>query len=140
MTLAERITALGQAIGADIKALTQALATKAPITTPTLTGMREVKVAMVANNIDLAAGNLFTKTITGPTTLTVSNAPVSGTLVTFMLDLTNGGAAVITWWSGMKWAGGTAPALTAAGRDVLGFYTHDGGITWTGLLLAKDVK
>jgi hypothetical protein len=30
--------------------------------------------------------------------------------------------------------------LTSAGRDVLGFFTHDGGTTWSGLVLAKDVK
>lgn len=113
---------------------------KAPSTTPTITGLREVRVAMAANDIDLATGNLFTKTISGATTLTVSNIPASGTLASFILDLTNGGSATITWWSGVKWAGGTAPTLTAAGRDVLGFYTHDGGTTWTGLLLGKDVK
>ena len=108
--------------------------------TPTLTGLREVKVAMAANNIDLATGNLFTKTISGASTLTVSNIPANGLLASFLLDLTNGGSATITWWSGVKWAGGTAPTLTAAGRDVLGFYTHDGGTIWTGLVLGKDVK
>ena len=117
-----------------------ALDAKAPLLQPTLTGLREVKVAMAANNIDVATGNLFTKTISGATTLTTSNVPASGTLASFILDLTNGGSATITWWSGVKWAGGTAPTLTAAGRDVLGFYTHDGGTTWTGLLLGKDAK
>lgn len=117
-----------------------ALNAKAPLLQPTLTGLREVKVAMAADNIDVATGNLFTKTISGATTLTVSNVPASGTLASFILDLTNGGSAAITWWSGVKWAGGAAPTLTAAGRDVLGFYTHDGGTTWTGLLLGKDVK
>jgi hypothetical protein len=133
--------AVGTGPGAyDAAAKLSELAAKASTTTPVITGLREVKVAMPANNIDLAAGNLFTKTISTAVTLTVSSVPASGTLVTFMLDLNNGGAAVITWWSGMKWAGGTAPALTAVGRDVLGFYTHDGGNIWTGLLLAKDVK
>lgn len=107
---------------------------------PPIVGLCEVKVAMAANNIDVATGNLFTKTISGATTLTTSNAPASGTLVSFILDITNGGSATITWWSGVKWAGGAAPTLTAAGRDVMGFYTHDGGTTWTGLLLGKDVK
>lgn len=106
----------------------------------TITGLRETKVAMGASDIDLSAGNLFTKTISGATTLTVSNIPASGALASFILDLTNGGSATITWWSGVKWAGGTAPTLTAAGRDVLGFYTHDGGTTWTGLLMSKDAK
>ena len=104
------------------------------------TGLREARVAMGASDIDLRAGNYFTRTISGATTLTVSNVPAAGTAASFILDLTNGGSATITWWSGMKWAGGTAPALTASGRDVLGFFTHDGGTTWTGLLLGKDVK
>jgi hypothetical protein len=95
---------------------------------------------MGANDIDQSVGNWFTKTISTTTTLTVSNTPASGTASSFILDLTNGGSATITWWSGVKWAGGTAPTLTAAGRDALGFYTYDGGTIWTGLLLGKDIK
>jgi len=110
------------------------------LTNKTLTGLLETKVAMAANNIDLSTANYFTKTISGATTLTVSNVPASGTTASFILDLTNGGSATITWWSGVKWAGGTAPTLTASGRDVLGFFTHDAGATWTGLVLGKDVK
>ena len=109
-------------------------------TAPTLTGTRETKVTMAANNIAVNTGNYFSKTISGATTLTVSGVPTTGTGVSFILDLTNGGSAAITWFSGVKWAGGTAPTLTASGRDVLGFFTHDGGTTWTGLLLGKDVK
>lgn len=104
------------------------------------TGLREFKVAVAASDIDVRSGNYFTKTISGATTLTVSNVPAAGTAASFILDLTNGGSATITWFSGVKWAGGTAPTLTSAGRDVLGFFTHDGGTTWTGLLLGKDVK
>lgn len=102
--------------------------------------IREAKAPINAANIDLNAANFFTRTITGAITLTVSNVPTTGTTASFILDLTNGGAGTITWWSGMKWAGGTAPTLTASGRDVLGFFTHDGGTTWTGLVLGKDVK
>ena len=118
---------------------TQTLSNKV-LTTPTITGGKETKVDMGANNIDLTAGNYFTKTISGATTLTVSNVPTTGNAASFILDLTNGGSATITWWSGMKWAGGTAPTLTASGRDALGFYTYDGGTTWTGLVLGKDIK
>lgn len=105
-----------------------------------LAGLFETKAALAANNIDLATGNFFTKTASGATTLTVSNVPASGLTASFILDLTNGGSATVTWWSGVKWAGGTAPTLTAAGRDVLGFFTHDGGTTWSGLVMGKDVK
>lgn len=106
----------------------------------TVVALKETKVAMAANNVDLSLGDYFTKTISTTTTLTVSNVPNTGTAVSFVLDLTNGGAGTITWWSGMKWAGGTAPTLTASGRDVLSFFTHDGGTTWSGFVLGKDVK
>lgn len=106
----------------------------------TLTGLKETKVAVAASAIDLSTGNLFTKTISGATTFTVSNTPSTGTAASFILELTNGGSATVTWWSGMKWASGTAPTLTAAGVDCLGFYTHDGGTTWRGFVLGLDSK
>ena len=110
------------------------------IMTGAITAVRETKVAMDTNNIDLATGNLFTKTITVATTLTISNVLPEGNANSFILELTNGGSKIITWWSGMKWAGGTTPTLTASGVDILGFYSHDGGITWRGMLMAKDSK
>lgn len=118
---------------------TQTLTNKT-LTTPLATGLRETRTAMGANAIDLATGNFFSKTIIGATTFTVSNVPETGTAATFILDLTNGGSAAITWFAGVKWAGGTAPTLTASGRDVLGFFTYDGGTPWTGLVLGRDVK
>jgi hypothetical protein len=102
--------------------------------------IQEHKSAISASNIDLSTGNYFSKTISGTTTFTVSNTPASGTVASFILDLTNGGSATITWWSNVKWAGGTAPTLTSSGRDVLGFFTYDAGTTWTGLVLGKDLK
>lgn len=100
----------------------------------------ETKVAMAANDVNLLSGSYFTKTIGSATTLTVSNIPATGNAASFILDLTNGGAGTITWWANTKWAGGAAPTLTASGRDVLGFFTHDAGTTWSGLVLGKDVK
>lgn len=108
--------------------------------TGAITALRETKVAMGANDIDLSAGNVFTKTISGATTLTVSNWLASGNANSFILELTNGGSAAITWFSGVKWAGGIAPTLTSSGVDILGFYSHDGGTTVRGILLAKDSK
>lgn len=108
--------------------------------TGAITGLRETRVTLPANNINLAYGNLFTKTISTSTTLTVSNALSSGNVNSFILELTNGGAFALTWFSGVKWAGGTVPTLTASGVDILGFYSHDGGTTWRGLILAKDSK
>lgn len=110
------------------------------LVTPVITGLREIRSVVAANNIDTALGNYFTKTITANTTFTVTNTPTTGIVGSFILDLTNGGAFTITWWAGVKWASATAPTLTASGRDCLGFFTHDGGATWTGLLLGKDLR
>ena len=93
-----------------------------------------------SNNFNLASANYFTKSVSGSVTLTFTNYPVSGNVSSFILELANGGSSTITWWSGIKWAGGNTPVFTTTGKDVLGFYSHDGGITWTGLLLAKDIK
>lgn len=104
-------------------------------------GLHEESVNLGADSaINPALGQCFYKTITATTTFTVTNVPASGTIASFILDLTNGGSQTVNWWSGVTWAGGVAPTLTTAGRDALGFYTYDGGTTWTGLVLGYDVK
>ena len=110
------------------------------LTNKTMTGVKETKVAVAASDINLSTGNYFSKTISTTTTFTVSNVPTTGTVASFILDLTNGGSATVNWWSNVKWAGGTAPTLTASGRDILGFFTHNAGTIWNGLVLGKDVK
>jgi hypothetical protein len=105
--------------------------------TTTIAGLKDTRVAVAASAIDLSAGTYFTKTISATTTFTVSNTPSSGGVGAFILDLTNGGSSQVTFMTGTKWAGGTPPTLTASGRDVLGFFTHDGGTTWNGFVLGK---
>ena len=109
------------------------------LTNKTITGLKESFVSMASNAIDLSQGNVFAKTISGATSLSVSNAAIAGSVSTFILELTNPGTNV-SWWSNIRWAGGTAPTLTASGTDILGFYTRDGGSNWRGLVLAKDSK
>ncbi len=102
-------------------------------------GTIEKRIQMAASDIDCETGSVFTKTISGTTTLTVSNPATSGLVSSFILELTDSDTNV-TWWSGIKWAGGTAPTLTTTGVDLLGFYTHDAGTTWRGSVLALDSK
>jgi hypothetical protein len=107
----------------------------APTTTPTLTGVKETKVAMGAHDIDLSLGNYFSYTLSGAQTLTISNVATSGSVSAFVLEVTNGGSAALTFFSGVTWAAATPPTLTAAGVDTLAFFTSDGGTTWRGFVL-----
>ena len=100
---------------------------------PELKDYAETKVAMAANDVDLALGNVFTKTISGAQTLTFSNPPATGKGGAFTLILTNGGSATITWPTSVDWPAATAPTLTAAGVDVLTFTTIDAGTIWYGI-------
>lgn len=109
------------------------------LTNKTITGLKETFASMSTNTVDLSQGNVFAKTISGATTLSVSNAATAGSVSTFILELTNAGTNV-TWWSNIRWANGTAPTLTASGTDILGFYTRDGGSNWRGLVLAINSK
>ena len=131
-------TGVATALGAGVSGSGNiALVTSPTITTGVFTGAKETQSAISASAIDLTLGNYFTKTISTTTTFTISNTASSGTVNSFILDLTNGGSATVNWWSGVKWAGGTAPTLTSSGRDVLGFFTEDGGTTWNGFVLGK---
>ena len=86
-------------------------------------------------DIDLVAGNSVSGTVdTGTTTFTFSNPTASDELCGFTLTLTNGGSQTVNWPASVDWAAATAPTLTAAGVDVLVFYTIDGGTTWYGFL------
>lgn len=110
------------------------------LTNKTITGLKEKSTSVAASDIDLSAGNYFTKTISGTTTFTVSNVATSGDVGAFVLVLTNGGSATVNWFSGVTWASGTAPTLTASGVDVLAFFTIDGGTTWRGFVLGLDMQ
>lgn len=89
---------------------------------------------------DLANGSndFFTKTINGNETFTISNVPASG-MFEFIIEivLTSGS---ITWWSGIRWPGGSAPTgLTTGVRHVFGFYTINGGTNYVGFVL-EDIS
>ena len=114
------------------------------LTNKTLTGAvlnasKSTVNTVSASAIDCSVGSYFIKTASGALTWTVTNVPASGAF-SFLLELTNGGTGTQTWFSGIKWPGGTAPTLTTSGVDVLGFITDDGGTTWRGVQLMKDSK
>lgn len=119
--------------------ISSATITTSTLAAPVITGGKGTKVALAGTNIDVPTGDVFTKTISGTTTFTVTNVPAAGTVALFILELTNGGSATVNLWSGVTYAGGIPPTLTVSGRDVLVFYTHNGGTTWT-CFFKLDVK
>lgn len=92
-----------------------------------------------AASLDLSAAQAFTAAVTANVTITITN-PAAGVVAQgFILQIDNGGAHTITWPAAVKWAGGSAPAFSAAGRDLLAFVTFDNGATWDAVLVAKGV-
>ncbi len=102
--------------------------------------LMEKKVAMAAGQLDFATGAVFTKTISGDITLSVTNVAATGKVSAAVLVLTNGGAHTITWFSGVIDPGGVHPTLTASGVDALGLLTFDGGTTWFRFQLGIDMQ
>ena len=127
--------------------LQNALNLLAPLANPNFTG--KVKIVELEETegtvngtattpeIDCDTGTVFSHTVsTGPTTLSTTG---ESTVAAFTLYLTNGGSQTFTYPTGTRFAGGSEPALTAAGLDILTFTTRNGGTNWdVGALL--DVK
>jgi hypothetical protein len=86
-------------------------------------------------DFDLTVGNVASVTVdTNANTFTFSNPSASGTACTLTLIITNGASQTLNWPSSVDWAGGSAPTLTASGRDVLTFLTIDAGTIWYGFV------
>ena len=94
---------------------------------------------MGANDVDCSAGNYFTKTITGATTFTFSNAPTS-VVYSFTMEVTLNGSNAITWPAAVKWNGDAAPTITDAKTQLFMFITDDGGTRWRGSALVDYVN
>lgn len=93
-----------------------------------------------AQSLDLTAGQYFTLTVSGALALSIVNAPAGAFAYGVILRITNGGASVVTWPASVKWPSGSAPVLTAAGIDIVVLLTDDDGVTFRGILVAKDVR
>jgi len=93
-------------------------------------------------NIDLSNGNNFRINRTATITITLSNAPTGPRAIGFTLVLEDGsgGTATVNWPGTIEWANGAAPTLTASGKDILVFYTYDGGSTYYGFLSANNIS
>ena len=93
------------------------------------------------DNIDISAGNVASATVSTATqTFAFTNPSPTGSSCSFTLLLTDGGSQTIVWPTGVDWAGGSAPDLTASGLDVLVFTSVDEGTTWYGFLAGADLS
>ena len=101
-----------------------------------LENYREKLVALsgTSTSINLSLGNIFTHTLTGNTTYSITNV-VSGQAHSFTLIITQTATArTITFPASVKWQGGEIPDLSTASKTyVLTFMTINGGTTWLGM-------
>jgi len=91
----------------------------------------------ITTNFDFEfdSSNVHTATVvSGTPTLGFDGQPPSGVAGTITLILTNGGASAVTWASYVEWPGGSAPALSVTGADIISFLTIDGGSTVYGFV------
>lgn len=90
--------------------------------------------------VDMENGNFFSATLGSATTFAFSNPCTTGNFGGFIMELTNGGSATVTWPAAVDFPGGTAPTLTASGTDLLVFVTRDAGTTYHGMAASLDSK
>lgn len=118
----------------------------APLASPSFTGGLTYSGSSKANvvalaavtAIDVSSADFFTKSISVNTTFTFVNATPSAGMA-FILELTVSGGAVPTWPASVDWDGGNIP-IFPNGRNVIGFITFDGGVTWTGVVGAFNAQ
>ena len=114
------------------------LGTSPTLTTPTITGLNEVKTAPAISagmlNLNCALGNVFHVSLNAAiTSISFSNIPTTGISYSLTLAFTaDGTARAVTWPAAVKWSGGTAPTLTSTSAkvDIFVLNTWDGGTNW----------
>jgi hypothetical protein len=88
---------------------------------------------------DLTASDVHSVTITANRTLALSNASVGQS---FIIRIVQGGAGsfTVTWFTTIKWPGGSAPTLTTTSgkTDVLGFLCTSSG-NYDGFIMGQNL-
>ena len=98
-----------------------------------------------ALTLTCTSGNVFTATLTGNATITLSSPVGSGSSTSLTLILTNDGTAgrTVAWSGGsFRFPGGAASlsrTTTANATDIWVFFTPDGGTTWYGNIAMKNM-
>jgi hypothetical protein len=132
------------------KTLTSPTINTPTITTPTINNptTKSTTQVVVATNatvggtttLDLATGGIQNITMgAGNTTIALSNATTNQP---FIISITqpNPGSRTVTWFSTIKWAGGSAPTLTTTAnkRDTFGFICT-GTNTYDGYVVGQNI-
>lgn len=96
----------------------------------------ETLAVVSLEDIDLTAGNYFTKTLSANTTFTFSNSLTNASSFTLRLQNAATGGYTVVWpVSVAKWKGGAAPTLTD--DDLLVFVTEDNGTSYYGVYVGE---
>ncbi len=107
-----------------------------PISGGVLENYREKLVTLSGTSvaINLSLGNVFTHTLSGNTTYSITNA-VSGQAHSFTLMITQTATVrTLTFPASVKWQGGEIPDMSTANKTyVLTFVSVDGGSNWLGM-------
>ena len=89
--------------------------------------------------LDLFTANNFKRQFSSTSTITITNAPATNAFG-FTFTMVNAGAYAITWPASIEWVGGSTPILTSSGTDVLTFFTFNGGTSYYGFVVGKNMS
>lgn len=87
---------------------------------------------------DMSESNSHIVTLAGNRTLAVSNVKTNSYFI-IHLKQDGTGSRSTTWWSGIKWAGGTAPTLTTAPNKVDSFGFFYDGTDYFGYIVGQNL-
>ena len=123
----------------DTQTLTNKTLTTPVLTNPTVTNY--VETAYSANSstaitLDLANGTVQIITLTGNATITMPTATAGKSFIIMLKQDATGSRSVT--WSTVKYAGGTAPTITATASrmDILSFFAD--GTNWYGTVIGQN--
>jgi hypothetical protein len=113
---------------------------------PAVKGALELSQSITASGstltINMALGwNVELTLSANVTSVVVQNWPASGSLGRLTLDITSTGSYTMTGWPGTtRWTGGTAPTITASGKDTVVLTSADGGTNFRGYLAGQSMS
>ena len=115
------------------------LGTAPTITNPTVTNYVETTYSAnssTAITLDLANGTVQIITLTGNATITMPTATAGKSFIILLKQDATGSRSVT--WSTVKWAGGTAPTITATAsrQDIFSFFAD--GTNWYGTTIGLN--